>query len=355
MDGRDGTGSRIHRRKFMRCGATVMGASMLGSGLTGCLRDDPSGGRTSYLRALDFVGPEPLPPTRIYPAMPKAVVSIAGVHGSVEEAVREAVEAAGGLAEIEPGQRVMIKPNITGPILWNIYPPGRITTDLEVVQAVIRLVKERGAHPLVGDCGMFLSEFAFTTTGFEWLCRREGAEGFPFNRSFINVPMLKNHETTFAEFTCCLKSFVGVCHPDDRKLPVPDALHIRNISEKIAELNLCLEPLINIVDATTIMVQGGPGDSMFWGDPFYHDAVWDHPGLILASRDRVACDSVALAVLKLFAAGHRISLDYVEKSVWDQVQIYYAAELGLGQAEAENITIEDLRVSQFDEIRDNWK
>ncbi len=333
MDGRDGTGSRIHRRKFMRCGATVMGASMLGSGLTGCLRDDPSGGRTSYLRALDFVGPEPLPPTRIYPAMPKAVVSIAGVHGSVEEAVREAVEAAGGLTEIEPGQRVMIKPNITGPILWNIYPPGRITTDLEVVQAVIRLVKERGAHPLVGDCGMFLSEFAFTTTGFEWLCRREGAEGFPFNRSeyirfrpgqrhwsqgfripriltevdhFINVPMLKNHETTFAEFTCCLKSFVGVCHPDDRKLPVPDALHIRNISEKIAELNLCLEPLINIVDATTIMVQGGPGDSMFWGDPFYHDAVWDHPGLILASRDRVACDSVALAVLKLFADGHRI-------------------------------------------------
>ncbi len=64
---------------------------------------------------------------------------------------------------------------------------------------------------------------------------------------------------------------------------------------------------------------------------------------------------MALAVLKLFAAEKRISLDYVEKSVWDQVQIYYAAQLGIGQAEAGNITIEDLRVSQFNEIRDNWQ
>lgn len=371
---------KIHRRRFMQC-ATVLGASLFSSTIAGCKRGKLFGSSTGYLRAADFEGPEPLPPTRIYPPMPKAVVSVTAVRNSIEKAVREAVEAAGGISEIEPGQRVMIKPNITSPIVWDLYPPGRITTNPEVIQAVIRMVKERGAHPMVGDRGFFLSELAFVTTGFDWVCNKEGAEGFPFNRSeyvrffskkrhwsqgfripkiltevdhFINVPVLKNHETNFSDFTCCLKSFVGVCHPQDRRLAGADSLHVRNISEKIAELNLCLKPLINIVDATTIMVRGGPGDCLFWGDPFYKVAVWDQPNLILASKDRVACDSVALAVLKLSGADKKVDLDYVEKSVWDQVQIYYAAELGIGQAEPEKITIEDIKVERFDEIKGNW-
>ncbi len=93
-------------------------------------------------------GPPALPPTRVYPEMPRATVSITKVRYSVYAAVRDAVQAAGGLDEIEPGQSVMIKPNMCGPAIRKKYP-GPITTNPEVLRAVIRLVKERGAHVMV--------------------------------------------------------------------------------------------------------------------------------------------------------------------------------------------------------------
>jgi uncharacterized protein (DUF362 family) len=332
-----------------------------------------------YVKRRQLAGPEPLPPTRVYPPMEGAVVSISGVQNSLEESVREAVEAAAGLPEIEKGQRVFIKPSMVGPSLRGLYP-GRIATDPEVLRAIIRLVKKRGAHPIVGDRGFF-PRISFYSNGFAKVCRQEGAEvslfplsdytlfkpnkrhwskGFRMPRilnevdHFINLPVLKNHEASNAEYTCCLKSFVGVCHPTDRFQQGPDELHTLNISEKIAELNLCARPLINIVDATTIMVRGGPGSGIVWGDPLNKVAIWVKPNLILASRDRVACDSLALAVLKLYGADNKVQRSYIEKSVWDQTQIYYAAELGLGQAERDNINILDIKVPRFDEIKANW-
>ncbi len=370
---------KFDRRRFIKSGASISLLAMLSPGFTGWQHDldVPPYLNDKRHRAFD---PEPLPPTRIYPPMPKAVVSVVGVRDSIEKAVREAVRAAGGLSEIERGQRVMIKPNINGPAIRDILP-GRITTNPEVVRAVIRLVKERGAYPIVGDSAAFMTEMAFYTAGFVKVCREEGAEPFPWTHSehvrffpkkrhwskgfripvilnevdhLINVPVLKNHDSTYAEFTCCLKSFVGICHLEDRRMQGPNALHTKNISEKIAELNLCAKPLINIVDATTIMVRGGPGDGIYQGDPFYKRGIWDSPNLILASRDRVACDSVALSVLKLFGAENKVTLPYVTRNVWDQVQIYYSAELGIGQADPGMIAIEIVNVPHFDEVRANW-
>ncbi len=93
---------------------------------------------------------------------------------------------------------------------------------------------------------------------------------------------------------------------------------------------------------------------MFKGDRLFKAAIFDTSDLVLASKDRVACESVSLSVLKLHAAKKRVRGEYVEKSVWDQVQIYYAAQLGLGQAEADKISIEDFKVPRFDEIKANW-
>jgi len=161
-----------------------------------------------------------------------------------------------------------------------------------------------------------------------------------------------------AEYTACLKSFVGVLQPSDRtgymKKGNLDAFHVKNISEKIAEINLCAKPLMNIVDATSIMVRGGPGDGWTHGDRAYRAAMWVEADIVMASKDRVACDSVALSVLKLHGAENKVDRAYVTKSVWDQVQVYYAAELGIGQAEPDKITIEDIKVKRFDEIKDNW-
>jgi len=312
-------------------------------------------------------GPLALPPTRIYPAMPVATVAIAGSQGSIEQAVREAVAAAGGLGDFEKGQRVMIKPNACG-------PNESITTNPEVIRAVIRLVKERGCHVLVGDRSAFSDLKTMQVSGFAQVCQEEGAELYPWINDayvpfmpkqrywtqgfrmpkiltevdhWINVPVLKNHQITAAEFTCCLKSFVGVCHPADRFQWGANALHQNNIGEKIAELNLCSRPAMNIVDATTILVEGGP-------DGAFAKPIWVNTHLILASTDRVACDSLALAVLKLFGAEKKVRLPYVEKSVWDQVQIYRAAELGIGQADPRMITIEDIKVPEWSSIKANW-
>jgi len=122
---------------------------------------------------------------------------------------------------------------------------------------------------MVGDRSAYADLEAMKKCGFEQVCKEERAElspwinseyvrfmpkqrywtdGFRFPKiltevdHWINVPMLKNHQMTAAEFTCCLKAFVGVCHPEDRFQKGGNALHQENISEKIAELNLCTRP-----------------------------------------------------------------------------------------------------------------
>ena len=96
------------------------------------------------------------------------------------------------------------------------------------------------------------------------------------------------------------------------------------------------------------MVKGGPDGLK------RKESIWEHPNLILSSKDRVACDSVALAVLKRYGAENKVDLPYVETSVRDQVQLYYGAELGIGQCENDKIKIEDIKATRFDEIKSNW-
>ena len=60
------------------------------------------------------------------------------------------------------------------------------------------------------------------------------------------------------------------------------------------------------------------------------------PNLILASTDRVACDSVGLAVLGTYARDGGFSSSeseefiYMDRSVFEWDQIRYGCQLGLG-------------------------
>ncbi len=367
-----GAGGR--RRDFLRSAGSAAALAALSQG---CLLKQREAGKPLHMKKRmksSGGGPDPLPPTGVFPDIDPASVGLVGIGDSVHEAVREAVMAAGGLDEIEPGQRVLIKPNICGPAIRGRYP-GRITTSPEVVRSVIRLCKERGAEVIVSERSMIGTELAFKTSGIARVCHEEKVRAFPWTRAeyvlfkpgrrhwsqgfryprildevdhFINVPLLKNHGVGGADFTCCLKSFVGVAMPLDRHQEGPDALHTNNIGEKVAELNLCAKPLINIVDATEIMVAGGP-------DGLKKKAsIWVKPKMIMASRDRVACDSVAFATLRLYGAEAGVKLPYISKRPGEQVQIYYSAELGLGQADPSKIEIVDKGVSHFDEIKSNW-
>lgn len=381
------TKNGICRRKFIHSAGAAAAVGAFSAGCMNLYKIDKAMNAESEMdltkkvpsRLMDMIrkqsgkGPAPLPPTGVYPDMPHARVGIVGVRDSIEKSVREAVESAGGLSEIEKGQRVVIKPNMMMPA--DGYDDfHRVTTHPEVLRAVIRMVKERKAHPIVGDRGAFSDYQAMNATGFARVCMEENATFFPWIMGeyvkfhpgkrhwsnglhipkilveadhFINVPVLKDHEESANRFTCCLKSYVGVCHPEDRWQKGANALHQKNIGEKIAEIALCKKTAMNVVDATTVIVKGGP-------DGVNKKSIWTRPNLVLASKDPVACDSAALAVLKLYGAENKVDLPYVHESVWDQAQIYYAAQLGIGQAEPEKITIEDARVSRLDEIKDNW-
>lgn len=57
------------------------------------------------------------------------------------------------------------------------------------------------------------------------------------------------------------------------------------------------------------------------------------------SKDRVACDSAGVAVLKYHALQQGITKNYTQKTVWQQRQIIRAGELGLGYNNSDLITL----------------
>lgn len=121
-------GMCYHRRRFLRqAGSAALAAPLAAQ----ALGHAPLG--RHGLRAAEAAAPGPVD------------VGIAR-GGTMEDAVRHAVELSGGLDFIQPGQSVLIKPNVTG---GGTYPT---TTNPEVLYAVIKLVNERGPRRiLVGD------------------------------------------------------------------------------------------------------------------------------------------------------------------------------------------------------------
>ncbi|MBN2337022.1 MAG: DUF362 domain-containing protein [Acidobacteria bacterium] len=92
----------------------------------------------------------------------------------------------------------------------------------------------------------------------------------------------------------------------------------------IAEANLAYTPRLLVMDASSVFVSGGPeaGEEA-------------HPGVIVASTDRVALDAVGLAILERSGA----AVVKGKEGVFDQGQVSRAAELGLGARSAGEIRL----------------
>jgi uncharacterized protein (DUF362 family) len=308
----------------------------------------------------------------------------------VSSTVRDAIEMAGGLGDIKGGDRVVIKPNNTAPIAGAF-------TSVAVLRAVIQAVSAHTdpKHITLAECSAFgfdSTEFA-GYAGYLQLCEEEGVRFTAWDREtyvgfrdpdwkfikeekrvpkmldpsspgidhFINAPVLKNHDGcpwTNAVFTTCIKNFVGILPyqgEGGRMTPGEWGIHDENLGEQSAELGRIVPRItMNVVDGTTVGVKNGPA-----GKATPHGAQ-DGPlyivdaGLALASKDRVACDSVALAVLKHYAKREHIDRAYVNRSVWEDAQLRRAAELGLGTDDPAKIDIIDDGVDEISGIRDNW-
>ncbi|MBN2027844.1 MAG: DUF362 domain-containing protein [Actinobacteria bacterium] len=314
------------------------------------------------------------------PLPPEGTATVGVVRKSdVSEMVYAAIAIAGGLDEIRSGDKVVIKPNLTTGHSFET----RVTTHPEVLRAVIRAVKARtdAANVTVAEASSYADPSTLEVAskvgiydvvlseGVNWLAFEEDeyveANSHDFRnlnfmlkipksltdgsfQHFINVPMLKNHEAikrSDAEYTCCIKNHVGILERDKRLHGGGKGIHLADLGEKVAELNLTV-PMhtMNVVDALTVILSGGPASSRMTAV----DA-----GLILASKDRVACDSVALAVLRHYASLHGVDRPYVEKSVWQQAQILRAQQLNLGRDKGDIRVIGD-GVDEIDAILARW-
>jgi uncharacterized protein (DUF362 family) len=309
-------------------------------------------------------------------------------HADILQNVRTAIEIAGGLGEIKGGDRVIIKPNM-------VLRREGANTNSEVLRGVIQAVKAHtdGANITVSDVPAFGadSDMIATITRYNMICEEEGVTflgwdkqpyvGFrdpdwryikeekripevldpsaPQYDHFINVPVLKNHEDvpySDCRISICLKNFVGILPYNgegSRTTPGVFGIHDTFLGRQVAELGRIVPRItMNVVDATAAGIDNGPA-----GGPTPYGAqdgplVTVDSGLILASRDRVACDCVGLATLRHLALQHGISPRYTEGSVFEDAQIKRAAELSLGTADAAQIEIIDSGADDIRDIRD---
>jgi len=122
-------------------------------------------------------------------------------------------------------------------------------------------------------------------------------------------------------FTMSLKLSVGITHKRNMT-----ELHSSFISMRkmIAEINQVYNPSLILLDGIEAFVDGGPDHG-----------TKKRADVILAGTDRIAIDTVGLAVLKKIGSNKEI----MKKKVFEQDQIARAVELGLGVSGPEEIEL----------------
>lgn len=239
------------------------------------------------------------------------VVSIVRAE-NVPEAVREAVELAGGF-EIKEGDTVVIKPNAK-----NQAPPGYgIVTDVAVIEPLVEMSIEKGAKRVtIADgaaypTGSYHTFSAFETMGVTKLAKKwdldlvdlnsydsvdlDVPEGFVLDNVrvgravtevdfLINVPVLKTHRGTL--LSNCVKNIgVGVACREEKK-----RLHRLGIDEGLLDVFSVVKPHFNVVDALVCIEGDGPNFPPGKPRPL---------GLVLAGEDGVAVDAVCARLIGL--------------------------------------------------------
>ena len=242
-----------------------------------------------------------------------AVVRCADYEPSrVAEAVRQAVDLAGGMQQVvEPGQRLLVKPN-----LLSATPPERaVTTHPEVVRAVVSLARQAGAEVWVGDSPggveWRITDRALEVTGIGPAAIEAGAvlknfdagdavpvdlpDGAVLTRfalaraaaeadAVLSLAKLKTHGQ--ALYTGAVKNLLG-CLPGGGKIRVHQlAPQSRQLAAALLDIYAAVRPRFALIDGVLAMEGAGPNH----GTPRML-------GLLVASADAVAADAVACHII----------------------------------------------------------
>jgi uncharacterized protein (DUF362 family)/NAD-dependent dihydropyrimidine dehydrogenase PreA subunit len=250
-------------------------------------------------------------------------------------AVSDAVQLAGGL---DVKGTVLIKPNLSCAV-----PSGSgLVTNTDVVVALVKMVAEQGAKPLVGDLPILGWEpgKVFDATGIRAI-EKAGGEMVDWSGNHIeielpnattlkkvaiarpaievdaivNVPVLKHHFLT--HLSGSMKNLFGLVQPDFRP-----KVHVLGLDAPLVDLYEFLRPRIalNVMDATSIAQSVRPAGP-YYGPTKAKSAY--KANMVLACKDAVALDAVAARVI-------RVDPDDVE-------MVRIAHERGLGDIDPKTV------------------
>lgn len=292
---------------------------------------------------------------------PHSIVSIVKANDynypDVVKAVENSLELIGGVDRIiKRGDNVFVKINHLSP---SSAPERGIITHPIFVKAVVEVLKTTGANITVGDDigvepvgqsdGKGID--GFEISGILQVCQESGVtlcnlrnrgfvetacDGALLERVYVaktvleadvivNLPKLKTH--TFAAYTGGIKNMFGTI-PKGQRLRYHDKYnHIDDFNQMLVDVFSTVKPDLTIIDGITAMEGMGPAAGKL-----------RNLGVILASRDTVALDAVAMKIIGLRPQSRSITK--------------LADERGLGNGNLENIdivgeNISDVAVTDF--------
>lgn len=256
----------------------------------------------------------------------------------IEDAVSQSLELIGTISLfVKPSDKVLLKPNL----LSASTPDSGIDTHPEFVRAVIKLVKQTGARIILGDSPSVWGEIeevenVYEKSGMKQLAEEEKIDlvkfrqikiksGYPVASiidecdCIISLPKFKTHD--LMTMTGAVKNLFGFI-PGLYKVELhKKALASWEMAKVLADIYSITKPKLSIIDGVVAMEGDGPASG----------GILRNLGLILASSDAVALDSVMATIMGLRPK--------------DILSTKEAAQRGLGNADLKDIDIlgEDIK------------
>jgi len=253
--------------------------------------------------------------------MGPTVAIVRAEQETAKSATKKSIELIDGLSDLAGKRNISIKPNLCRPC----SSQAGYTTDLTIVEAVIESINR------ISQCNIQVVETNNSEASADETFRRLGyldlqkkypnvrcnnlskdeklrvsldgrifrtlvvPESMVFSDYIINVAKLKMHADYY--YTGVLKNAYGFVLSRERRLQYHGFMH-----EVLTDLNMFYRPDLSIIDGIMGMEGFGPVE----GKP-------KHVGVIIASKDPVAADSVAAEIVGIKPSKIRY-LRYAEKN-----------------------------------------
>lgn len=296
--------SIVKRRDFIKKTGQAVGLAAV-TGATGLFFHNrlPSAYQQLIVKTANFGVPPDLNLPKL--TLAKNEDHIAALHATLDTI--------GGIKRfVKPGERVTIKPNVG----WDRTPEQGANTNPILVGEMVRLCLQAGAaEVIVTDVTCNSAPRCFLRSGIRAAAEKAGGKVilardedyiridlkgemltvWPVLKHFvetdrlINMPIVKHH--SLSRCTIGMKNLYGIL--GGRR----NQLH-QQIDQSIVDLARFCQPTLTVVDATRVMMRGGPtGGSL-------EDVSIEHS--VICATDQVAADSRAVEFLGLKAAevGH---------------------------------------------------